>query len=54
MSLIVALGEFAGGELVVEGTPHDIRYRPLGNNWGLLWIVDMPMCERSIIFSGTI
>jgi hypothetical protein len=28
-SLIVALGRFAGGELVVESTPHDIAYRPL-------------------------
>lgn len=28
-SLIVALGDFAGGEVVVETTPEDIRYRPL-------------------------
>ena len=25
----MALGDYAGGELVVEGTPHDIRYAPL-------------------------
>jgi tRNA U38,U39,U40 pseudouridine synthase TruA len=28
-SLIVALGDFAGGEIVVENQAHDIRYRPL-------------------------
>jgi tRNA pseudouridine synthase len=27
MSMIVGLGEYAGGELVVEGLKHDIRYR---------------------------
>ena len=29
VSLIVGLGDYAGGELVVEGVPHDIRYTPL-------------------------
>ena len=29
LSLIVALGDYVGGELVVEGTIHDIRYSPL-------------------------
>jgi hypothetical protein len=28
-SLIVALGDFVGGELMNEGVPHDIRYKPL-------------------------
>lgn len=28
-SLIVGLGPYSGGELVVEGTAHDIQYRPL-------------------------
>eukprot|EP01050_Picozoa_sp_SAG11_P026754 SAG11_NODE_6525_length_1294_cov_5.594142_1_plen_123_part_00 len=28
-SMIVALGDFTGGELVVEGEVHDIRYAPL-------------------------
>ena len=28
-SLIVGLGDYTGGELVVEGEPHDIRYAPL-------------------------
>ena len=28
-SLIVGLGDYSGGALVVEGTPHDIRYTPL-------------------------
>lgn len=28
-SLIVALGDFSGGELLVEDSVHDIRYRPL-------------------------
>jgi len=28
-SLIVGLGDYAGGEIVVEGEAHDIRYRPL-------------------------
>lgn len=28
-SLIVGLGDYAGGELVVEGEPRDIRYAPL-------------------------
>jgi tRNA U38,U39,U40 pseudouridine synthase TruA len=29
LSMIVALGDFVGGELMVEGHAHDIRYRPL-------------------------
>lgn len=29
VSLIVALGDFVGGELVVEGQVHDVRYLPL-------------------------
>ena len=28
-SLIVGLGAYAGGDLIVEGVPHDIRYTPL-------------------------
>ena len=28
-SLIVGLGDYDGGELVVEGEPFDIRYAPL-------------------------
>lgn len=28
-SLIVGLGQFTGGELVVEGEVHDVRYKPL-------------------------
>ena len=33
-SLIVALGDFVGGELVVEGKVHNIRYEPLSfNGW---------------------
>ena len=34
LSLIVALGSFLGGELVVEGEKRDIRYRPIEfNGW---------------------
>jgi tRNA U38,U39,U40 pseudouridine synthase TruA len=34
VSLIVALGDFVGGEIVVEGQPHDIRYKPIEfNGW---------------------
>jgi hypothetical protein len=29
LSCIVALGDFRGGEVVVEGAVHDIRYRPV-------------------------
>jgi len=29
LSLIVALGDFTGGELLVEGSVHDVRYAPL-------------------------
>jgi tRNA U38,U39,U40 pseudouridine synthase TruA len=33
-SLIVALGHFSGGELMVEGEKHDIRYKPCEfNGW---------------------
>ena len=33
-SLIVGLGGYSGGELMLEGTPHDIRYKPLEfNGW---------------------
>mgnify|MGYP003387583431 FL=1 len=28
-SLIVGLGDYTGGEIVVENQPHDIRYEPL-------------------------
>ena len=27
--MIVGLGDYSGGELVVEGELHDIRYKPL-------------------------
>ena len=30
ISLIVGLGDYVGGQTVVEGTVHDIRYTPLG------------------------
>ncbi|CAE7304401.1 unnamed protein product [Symbiodinium natans] len=34
ISLIVGLGNYSGGELVVEGTAYDIRYKPLEfNGW---------------------
>lgn len=34
ISLIVGLGDYSGGELVVEGTPHNIRYTPREfNGW---------------------
>ncbi len=29
LSMIVGLGEYEGGELVVEGRPHDVRYTPM-------------------------
>ncbi|KAJ8600017.1 hypothetical protein CTAYLR_001861 [Chrysophaeum taylorii] len=29
LSLVVGLGDYEGGELVIEGTPFDIRYKPL-------------------------
>lgn len=33
-SLIVGLGDYIGGELMVEGMSHDIRYKPLEfNGW---------------------
>lgn len=33
-SLIVGLGDYVGGELMVEGMSHDIRYKPLEfNGW---------------------
>ena len=55
-SLIVGLGDYTGGELVVEGTPHDIRYTPLefdgwserhwtlpfcGNRYSLVWFTPL-------------
>jgi hypothetical protein len=34
VSLIIGLGDYSGGELVVEGKVHDIRYKPLEfNGW---------------------
>lgn len=34
VSLIVGFGEYTGGELVLEGTPHDIRYKAFEfNGW---------------------
>jgi hypothetical protein len=29
LSMIVGLGDYVGGELFVEGTPHNIRFKPL-------------------------
>ena len=55
-SLIVGLGAYSGGELVVEGEPSDIRYRPLtfdgwrqrhwtlpfeGERFSLVWFTPM-------------
>lgn len=35
LSMIVGLGDYAGGELAVEGTVYDIHYRPLEfDGWG--------------------
>merc|ERR1712232_744583 len=32
--MIVGLGDYSGGELAVEGVPHDIRYQPMEfNGW---------------------
>merc|ERR1712080_180712 len=34
ISLIVGLGDYTGGSLIVEGDVHDIRYKPLEfNGW---------------------
>lgn len=34
VSLIIGLGDYSGGELVVEGKVHDVRYKPLEfNGW---------------------
>jgi hypothetical protein len=39
--MIVGLGDYVGGELAVEGTNHDIRFRPLEfDGWKLrLWTI---------------
>jgi len=29
LSMIVGLGDYGGGELLVEGRPHDVRYTPM-------------------------
>lgn len=61
VSLIVALGDFSGGELVVEGEVNDIRYSPMefngwtqrhwtlpfaGERYSLVWFTPRG-CERS-------
>eukprot|EP00946_MAST-07B_sp_MAST-7B-sp1_P003481 g3481.t1 len=56
LSLIVGLGDYLGGELIVEGVPHDIRYNPIefdgwnerhwtrpftGERYSLVWFTPM-------------
>ena len=43
-SLIVGLGTYTGGELMVEGNKHDIRYKPLEFNGWLQRHWTMPFC----------
>lgn len=60
-SLIVALGDYKGGELVVEGIAHDIRYKPIefdgwmerhwtlpfvGNRYSLVWFTPLGVCDE--------
>jgi hypothetical protein len=62
-SLIVALGDFAGGEIAVEGVAHDIRYRPLefdgwrerhwtmpfaGERYSLVWFTPLGVKEEDL------
>lgn len=66
-SLIVALGAYTGGELVVEGALHDIRYKPLefsgwthghwtlpfeGERFSLVWFTPQG-CEAAPGFTYT-
>ncbi|GKY92224.1 hypothetical protein MPSEU_000193600 [Mayamaea pseudoterrestris] len=62
LSMIVALGDFVGGEIMVEGEPHDIRYKALefdgwklrhwtraftGQRFSLVWFTPEDANERN-------
>lgn len=62
-SLIVALGDFAGGEIAVESEAHDIRYKPLefdgwmqrhwtlpfvGQRFSLVWFTPLGITEDDL------
>ena len=62
-SLIVALGAYAGGELVVEGRVHDIQYKPIefdgwaqrhwtlpfvGERYSLVWFTPLGVGDADI------
>jgi hypothetical protein len=62
-SLIVALGDFTGGEIAVENTAHDIRYAPLefdgwmerhwtlpfvGQRFSLVWFTPLGITEDDL------
>ena len=62
-SLIVALGEYSGGEIVVENQVHDIRFRPLefdgwnqrhwtmpfhGERFSLVWFTPLGLTEKDL------
>tara|TARA_Y100001972_G_scaffold112497_1_gene146289 strand:- start:1948 stop:3168 length:1221 start_codon:yes stop_codon:yes gene_type:complete len=51
ISLIMALGDFTGGELSIEGEDHDIRYKPITFNGNLKkhWVKDFQGERYSIV-----
>ena len=63
VSLIVSLGRFSGGELGVEGSVHDVRYRPLefdgwaqrhwtlpfsGERYSLVWFTPLGVAQEDL------
>ena len=63
LSLIVALGDFAGGEIAVDNIAHDIRYRPLefdgwkqlhwtlpfvGERYSLVWFTPLGITQEDL------
>jgi hypothetical protein len=64
-SLIVSLGNFVGGEIVVEGKCYDIKYRPLefdgwsqghctlpfvGQRYSLVWFTPLGVTEDDLFW----
>ena len=67
VSLIVALGDYVGGELLVEGKTHDIRYKPLefdgwsqrhstlpfiGERYTLVWFTPSGVAEEDMYWKN--
>ncbi len=54
-SLVVGFGDYTGGQLVIEGTEHDIRHNPIIDNFttNVHWVAPFQGNRYSLVFFHT-